>query len=443
MKIKLFLISLFLTVLIAGSGQAQYKCFYGNLHAHTSFSDGESTPDTAFAYARDVAGIDVQALTDHNNGGYDYNPALYQIVKHTADSFTVAGVFLALAGQEIGKSTGFGHIASYDTPELSPFFNNASDLLSCYEWLLDSDRPAMFCHPMLFQTDDFNYFYYYPEYLKSMDLLEVINQNGNFEDKYLMALQQGWQVGAAANQDNHDRNWGAAANSLGQIPLTGIWADTLTKASVLDALQSRRTFATLVRPAGDFMELSIKAGNHWQGDYFITSSTQLEFEVSAKASINSFAKLLVYSDGLLSDSLKPQNKDTVWQFTKPLGPGKHYFFVKAIQTDNDMSWTSPVFVDVIEEAAKTKVVTWPTPVRASAQVVYQPLENADRIKAEIYDLMGNLIWQSNGITPSQTLIWNGCYTSGKLVPNGLYMIRIEQRSPAASNVAIGRTVVSR
>ncbi|MRR10718.1 hypothetical protein EG831_11745, partial [bacterium] len=54
----------------AGSrGVADHRCFYGNLHAHCGYSDGRSTPDTAFAHARDVASIHVQALTDHNNGG--------------------------------------------------------------------------------------------------------------------------------------------------------------------------------------------------------------------------------------------------------------------------------------------------------------------------------------------------------------------------------------
>jgi hypothetical protein len=422
---------------------AQYKCFYANLHAHTSFSDGKSTPDTAYAYARDVAGINIQALTDHNNGYYDYNPALYLVVQQAAAAYTEDGVFVALAGQEIGNSGGFGHIACYETPTLSPSFNSASDLLACYKWLLSSGRPAMYCHPTLFQDEDFNYFYFYPEYLPAMDLLEVINQNGNYQDEYLNALNKGWQVGATANQDNHDSNWGAAANSQGRVPLTGIWADTLTKQSVLQAMQARRTFATLVYPAGDRMEVYIKAENHWQGEYFTTTSTELNIEIGAKAVLVNFNKLYLYGDGLPTDSITVQKTDTVWRFTKQVDLGKHYYFVKALQTDGDMSWTSPVFVDVIEEKAKNRIITWPTPVKNAAQIVYDQIDNVDYVKATVYDLSGRKVWENSNTAPTERIIWNGCCNSGQPAPEGIYIIKIEQRSPAASNISIGRTVVAR
>ena len=39
--------------------------FFGNLHSHTSYSDGEGTPGETFAWARDTAGYDFYAVTDH------------------------------------------------------------------------------------------------------------------------------------------------------------------------------------------------------------------------------------------------------------------------------------------------------------------------------------------------------------------------------------------
>lgn len=32
--------------------------FFGNLHSHTSYSDGSATPDETYLHARDVAQID-------------------------------------------------------------------------------------------------------------------------------------------------------------------------------------------------------------------------------------------------------------------------------------------------------------------------------------------------------------------------------------------------
>ena len=41
--------------------------YKGELHAHTSDSDGVGTPRDAYIYARDVAGLDFFAVTDHSN----------------------------------------------------------------------------------------------------------------------------------------------------------------------------------------------------------------------------------------------------------------------------------------------------------------------------------------------------------------------------------------
>jgi hypothetical protein len=43
--------------------------YFGNLHSHTSFSDGSGTPDEAYKYARDVGDLDFLAVTEHNHEG--------------------------------------------------------------------------------------------------------------------------------------------------------------------------------------------------------------------------------------------------------------------------------------------------------------------------------------------------------------------------------------
>jgi len=44
-----------------------YTVYYGSLHNHTNVSDGTGTPDQAYKYARDVAGLDFFGLADHSN----------------------------------------------------------------------------------------------------------------------------------------------------------------------------------------------------------------------------------------------------------------------------------------------------------------------------------------------------------------------------------------
>lgn len=437
---------IFILLTAATAARAELKCFYANLHAHTGYSDGQSTPDTALAYARDVALIDIQALTDHNNyTDYSLSSGQYQNLILVADTFSVPGIFLGLAGQEVGRwsSSGFGHINIFDAPELLTY--NYGDLLGTYRLIDALGRPAMFNHPTPdpYDCPNFTDLYFYPDYIQTMDLLEIMNNGTIYETAYLKALNHGWQVGASANQDNHDRSWGNRTNSAGRIPLTGVWADTLTKASVLEALEARRTFAMMVYPFTDRMEVSLRTGEHWQGQHFITSNSTIAFQIKAKADGVNFKKIYLYTDGAVTDSLPLANRDTIWNLDKEVKWGKHYFFVKAVQVDNDLAWTSPLFIDVMAEDKRTKVVTWPTPVVETCQIVFQPLDGVTGIKAVIYDVAGNKIWEHENSDPLALLNWNSKDQNGNSVPNGLYIIKIEQQSPAQNSTSIGKTVVSR
>ena len=46
---------------------AEWKPYFGNLHSHTSYSDGSGTPDDAYRHAREVARLDFLAITEHNH----------------------------------------------------------------------------------------------------------------------------------------------------------------------------------------------------------------------------------------------------------------------------------------------------------------------------------------------------------------------------------------
>lgn len=434
----------------AGFSTAQYRCFFGNLHAHTSYSDGESTPDTAYAYARDIAGIDIQALTEHNNGGQGYTitPENYQNLRLVADTFTVPGVFVALAGFEIGSmgSSGFGHLNVWETPALSPYFNTAGELQNCYRWIKEQGCPALFNHPDSgrYLNSNFNDLYFYQDYEQSMDLIEVINGSTLYEDAYLRALERGWRVGPSANQDNHTRDWGNRVNSAGNIPLTGVWADTLTKQAVLEALNARRTTAVEVSPTSDRLRLFLKVDGQWQGSTILRQQGEARFEVSAVSDTSAFRRLYLYQNGAVVDSLSPGVRVVNWSFSRQLSAGSHYFFVKAVQNDSDRAWTSPVFLDVVSQAqTMTKVTTWPTPIRDQARIVYPPLEGATALSVRIYDLSGTLVWSDDNAQPGQAIGWNVQDRGGKPVPNGIYVLMVEQRGPSQAVTYTGKTMVSR
>lgn len=429
-------------LIVAGPAAGQYKCFYGNLHAHTSYSDGESTPDTAFAYARDVAGIHVQALTDHNNSSGDISPSEYQSMRQVADTMSVPGVFVAMAGQEIGKTSGFGHIACFDAPELSPYFNSWSDLTACYRWIQEQGKPAMYCHPMLFSPNDFALFLYYSQYDQAMDLLEVVNQNGSYEKQFLLSLQRGWQIGASANQDNHDHNWGNASSD-GLIPLTGIWADTLTREGILQALQTRRTFAVRTKTGTGRIQLSLRADDHWMGERYLRDAGAVDIVIDARSPDDVFKRLDLYFDGVVIDSLLVNQKIVSWRPSRPVGVGSHYFFVKTSQAGGGTAWSSPAFIEVPPQDKEGQVITWPTPVTESARIVFKPIDGVRSVTVDIYNLAGARVWHTVIDDPAASIYWDGRDARGRPMPNGVYVILVEQKSPTQTKLFKGKTMVSR
>src|SRR5437773_6976888 len=96
--------------------------FFGNLHSHTSYSDGSGTPTQAYTQARDTAKLDFLAITEHNHRLCESgaspdradgvmiatSPELYtgpnnNALIPTAGRFNNDGQFVALYGQEFSS----------------------------------------------------------------------------------------------------------------------------------------------------------------------------------------------------------------------------------------------------------------------------------------------------------------------------------------------------
>ncbi|HSD28772.1 MAG TPA: hypothetical protein VLL75_15825, partial [Vicinamibacteria bacterium] len=79
------------------------RIYWGDLHGHSGLSDGTGTPEDYFRYARDVAALDVAALTDHDHWGMQplaTDPALWEEVRAQVRAFQEPGRFVTLLGYE-------------------------------------------------------------------------------------------------------------------------------------------------------------------------------------------------------------------------------------------------------------------------------------------------------------------------------------------------------
>lgn len=272
MRILTFL----LLVLFAGTANAQ-NVYFGNLHAHTSYSDGRGIPADAYAKARE-AGLDFFAVSEHNHDQADgkgdardgiviaRRPDLYSggpaALRQTAERLNQDGRFVAIYGQEFSTISSGNHMNVFEVPDVLRSANGRFDLLVTeMRGLRDSTGQVpfgQFNHPRIqargdkdYGRDDFGGSD--SEWVATMDplvsLIEVLNapaltdgtgfRADRNEAEYFRYLNLGFHVSPSAGHDNHYRNWGVSTDAR-----VAVVAPSLTKANVLAALRAGHTYAT-------------------------------------------------------------------------------------------------------------------------------------------------------------------------------------------------------
>ena len=117
------MIFLLLFLMAASSLSSQsLNYYYGNIHAHTSYSDGNkdsassgmTTPLQAFNYARQSSHIDFYGISEHNHYAAGMrSPLFYRRGLNDADAATIDGDFVAMYGMEWGVISSGGHLLVY------------------------------------------------------------------------------------------------------------------------------------------------------------------------------------------------------------------------------------------------------------------------------------------------------------------------------------------
>lgn len=229
--------------------EGELAVFIGLLHSHTSFSDGANVPDYAYAYARDVGGLDFLGITEHSNlfdEAFDYQKSRkLKELRKAAQRATEEGRFVGLIGSETTWYNQFGHMSIYsDDLYLNAYEVKYNTIPTYYETISRwGDVINQWNHPWSCGVRHLDSFSPYDEKLDSvMHLLEV----NPYEDPdqgglgyYIKALEMGYHVAPCGSQDNHKEDWGTQNNLR-----TGILSPRLTKAHLLDAIRRRRVYFT-------------------------------------------------------------------------------------------------------------------------------------------------------------------------------------------------------
>ncbi len=376
------------------------QVFFGNLHSHTSYSDGVGTPDEAYQHARFVAGLDFLAITEHNHAqaaGSDGISIATQKELYTgvmpngapfpdglipiANSMTSDGNFVALYGQEVSSISKGNHVNVFDAPavvEIGDVPNGEFDDL-INTWLpthLDSagqgailqmNHPGNGPSSKEYGRDDFDS---EADWISKLDahaqLIAIINGPSHKsggplppgsarESQYKKFLNLGFHIAPVADQDNHFRTWGTITNAR-----TAVVAPQLTKAEILRALRSRHVYATEDRN----LAIIFRIDGHLCGDRVpapaVGTALDVEVTITDPDEPNATYEVDVFAD-TIGGSERAQVIDTyvldgntspgeVWTIDDLVYEGGHqYFFFRVRQFeedgDGDRAWTAPVWFE--------------------------------------------------------------------------------------------------
>jgi hypothetical protein len=237
-----------------GPPDEQYNIYFGYLHAHSTISDGEGSPLTAYKYARDEGGLDFFALTDHD---YAFSVWPWEDpwgeVRDAAEDTYEPEKYVTLWGFE-WSSPVYGHINVLNSSRFTDFVREPT-LDAMYNWIEDhSGSFGRFNHPGDYDEtgQEFNHLQLYSRAVEQMVGIETWNGNDGFDRHYYagswssseisywdVGNQNGWYLGALGGQDNHKRDWGTRNDFR-----TAVLAKTLTRDAVIEAYLKRRFYAT-------------------------------------------------------------------------------------------------------------------------------------------------------------------------------------------------------
>ncbi|MGA7306204.1 MAG: CehA/McbA family metallohydrolase [Rhodothermales bacterium] len=365
--------------------------YFGDLHAHSAYGDAVGDVDELYFRYRDAYGYDFAALTEHDYlDGMQLSRSELEMMWAVADRMTVDDHFVAFYGYEwtspaladhagqAGKvGEGHRHVLYPDKsgPLISygdPSSNTGKKLLA----RLAGRRALVIPHHTAWSGTDLDA--YDPALSR---LIEICSTHGRFEypgnrpigyrrdhvhaGKYVVdALRRGQRLGFVGGSDSHGLLWHATEmeGRAAHIPagtrvgwkedayrtgMTAVLAPELTRPALFDALYDRRCYATSGVPI--FLDFRIDEAL-MGSEISVTSPPRLTLSVRGTADLQAVELVrqgFVFDQRMFAERDRQSTADMEWMDDLLIPGETQYYYVRVIQRDGNMAWSSPIWVTYV------------------------------------------------------------------------------------------------
>jgi hypothetical protein len=344
------------TVVVGGE---KYTLYWGTLHEHTDYSrcakGYDGSQDDNYRLNIDIEEYDFATMTDH---GYDLDRIGWKKTKRVASFYNQPGYFVTFPAYEWTQTPahnpvteGYGHrnvifASDEDAGEFcyncfmeeSDHIAELWDLLRGRNVITIPHHPADRVHPMDWCRDD-----------ELQPLVEIFQSRGSAEHAGAPrvtrnltdrpgcfvhdALKRGFHLGIVASGDH------VGPGS------TAVYAKSLTRKDILDALRDRRCYGT----TEERIFVDFRANDHMMGEEFTTSPGD-EIQITARVQgTDKLKEVVVFRNCEVFYRINEeelQRKDAIRiSLSDEVNQDTHYY-LRVVQQSDEIAWSSPIWISV-------------------------------------------------------------------------------------------------
>ena len=462
MRLSLLLI----LVILSFPAFCQYNFYFGNIHSHSSYSDGNKDsvvsgyyyPGDDYNYVKGSYHMDFLGISEHNHYSNVNNPGMhvadYAKGLYQADTANKEGIFVCMYGFEWGVISSGGHVVTYGIPGLVGWESgsggwgptNNYDIFCAKNnyanfWPIVNSYPNAFstlAHP---QPGDYSDLAGASLYSNVADdaIVGVAVRSGaafstttNYTDAsptlydsvYFKMLAKGYHLGPTADQDNHYTTFGRT-NKIRSVVL----ATNLKRDSIMAAYRAMRFYAS-----DDWnVQVTFTVNGNYMGSNVVANDNSSIFvsvsDPDGVADITDTIKIYygIPGSGNLPTLLTFIKGSETLNFIQPTVAGdNYYYFAKITQADGNIIWTSPVWI--------SRVIVLPTELvgfngESAGKKIDISWRNANELNSAYYEIeraQDGVSFTKIGSMPKHIIASDTSYAFSDISPrNGINFYRLK------------------